>query len=64
MRRIGYIVLSFGFLACAANGGVPTQMNHQGVVSVSGQRFNGNGSFYFAIVAPSTGNRLLKCTTE
>ena len=64
MLRISYIVLSLGFLACAASAGVPTQINHQGVVSVNGQRFNGSGSFYFAIVDPSTSNRLSTCMME
>ena len=40
----------------AAGGGagicVPQQINHQGVVAVNGQRFNGNGDFKFALVAP------------
>ncbi|MEK6798241.1 MAG: hypothetical protein AABZ12_04695 [Planctomycetota bacterium] len=35
---------------------MPTKMNHQGVVSVNGQRFNGNGKFYFGIIDLGTGN--------
>lgn len=56
MLRVAYMVFSLGFLACVANGAVPTQINHQGVVSVNGQRFSGNGSFYFAIIDPASGN--------
>ncbi|MBI4717017.1 MAG: tail fiber protein [Planctomycetes bacterium] len=35
---------------------MPTQINHQGVVSVNGQRFSGDGLFYFAIIDTVTGN--------
>jgi len=41
---------------CPPPAPVPTQINHQGVVSVNGQRFNGNGRFYFAIIDPGSGN--------
>lgn len=41
---------------CPVPAPVPTQINHQGVVSVNGRRFNGEGDFYFAIVDPATGN--------
>ena len=41
---------------CPPRALVPTEINHQGVVSVNGQRFNGSGKFYFAIVDPATGN--------
>lgn len=41
---------------CPPPAPVPTQINHQGVVSVNGQRFTGNGQFYFAIIDPATGN--------
>lgn len=37
---------------------VPQQINHQGVVSVEGLRFNGTGIFKFAIVDPTTGINL------
>lgn len=30
---------------------VPSQISHQGVVSVNGVRFNGDGTFYFALVS-------------
>ncbi len=40
----------------AIGAGVPTQINHQGVVSVNGLRFTGSGDFKFAIVDPGTGN--------
>ena len=38
--------------------GIPLQINHQGVVSVNGLRFNGDGQFCFALVDPDTGNNL------
>ena len=41
---------------CPPPAPVPTQINHQGVVTVLGQRFTGDGSFYFAIIDPATGN--------
>lgn len=41
---------------CPPPAPVPTQINHQGVVSVNGQRFTGDGQFYFAIIDPVTGN--------
>ncbi len=37
---------------------VPAQINHQGVVSVDGARFTGQGQFKFAIVDPDTGNNV------
>ena len=37
---------------------VPSTINHQGVVTVSGKRFTGSGSFKFAIVDPDTGNNI------
>ena len=37
---------------------VPSAINHQGVVTVSGKRFTGTGSFKFAIVDPDTGNNV------
>lgn len=42
--------------SCPPPAPVPTQINHQGVVSVNGQRFTGNGNFYFAIIDPANGN--------
>ena len=36
-------------------GGVPHQLNFQGVVTVHGARFNGTGEFYFALIDPDTG---------
>ncbi len=42
--------------SCPPPSPVPTQINHQGIVSVNGQRFTGNGNFYFAIIDPATGN--------
>ena len=39
-------------------GSVPLQINHQGVVVVSGVRFNGTGEFRFALVDPDTGNNV------
>ena len=36
--------------------GVPMQINHQGVVTVSGVRFSGNGDFRFALVDPDVGS--------
>lgn len=40
-------------------GAVPTQMAHQGVVAVNGNRFTGNGTFYFALVGNGgAGNNL------
>lgn len=44
--------------AAQTQGVVPQQINHQGVVSVSGVRFNGIGCFKFAIVDPATGVNL------
>lgn len=41
---------------CPPPAPVPTQINHQGIVSVNGQRYTGNGQFYFAIIDPATGN--------
>lgn len=41
-----------------ASAAVPLRINHQGVVSVNGQRFTGSGSFRFAIVDPDTGLNL------
>ena len=38
--------------------GVPSAINHQGVVTVSGKRFSGLGQFKFAIVDPDTGNNV------
>lgn len=58
MLHLKRLVLSLCSLVCAAAASVPTQINHQGVVSVNGQRFTGNGIFYLAIVDPSTGNSL------
>lgn len=37
---------------------VPSTINHQGFVTVSGKRFTGSGSFKFAIVDPDTGNNV------
>ena len=37
---------------------IPSQINHQGVVSVSGARFTGTAQFCFAIVDPDTGNNV------
>ncbi len=38
-----------------SSGGIPLQINHQGLVKVNGFRFNGNGDFRFALVDPDTG---------
>jgi len=43
-------------LSQAAAFGVPMQINHQGVVTVSGVRFSGNGDFRFALVDPDVGS--------
>ena len=53
-------VFAAGILAVAsrATAEVPQQINHQGVVSVDGERFDGNGLFRFAIVDPDTGINL------
>ena len=37
---------------------VPSAINHQGIVTVSGKRFTGTGVFKFAIVDPDTGNNV------
>ncbi len=37
---------------------VPAAINHQGVVTVAGVRFSGNGSFRFALVNPDDGNNV------
>ncbi len=37
---------------------VPAHINHQGVVSVEGARFTGQGQFKFALVDPDTGNNV------
>ena len=37
---------------------IPLQINHQGVIKVDGEPFNGNGDFRFALVDPDTGNNL------
>ena len=37
---------------------VPKEINHQGVVSVNGQKFDGTGLFRFAIVDPDSGTNL------
>lgn len=37
---------------------VPSKINHQGVVIVSGARFSGQGQFKFAILDPDTGNNV------
>ncbi|MCG3198374.1 MAG: hypothetical protein GHCLOJNM_02873 [bacterium] len=34
---------------------IPLQMNHQGVIKVGGNPFNGNGDFRFALIDPDTG---------
>lgn len=44
--------------ALGAASDVPSQVNHQGLVSVSGVRFTGTGQFFFAIVDPDTGNNV------
>jgi hypothetical protein len=43
-------LLVFTFAAADLCAGVPKQISHQGVVAVNGQRFNGTGTFYFALV--------------
>lgn len=50
--RIQALVWLFATIAL----GVPMQINHQGVVTVSGVRFNGNGDFRFALVDPDVGS--------
>lgn len=53
------LALSFlGVSSIAVFASVPQQINHQGVVSVNGVRFNGVGSFKFAIIDPSSGINL------
>ncbi len=49
-------VVSLSSLVCLA--AVPQKVNHQGVVSVNTQRFNGTGTFRFAIVDPDAGVNL------
>ncbi len=39
-----------------SGGGIPLQINHQGVIMVGGSRFNGTGQFRFALVDPDEGN--------
>lgn len=47
------------FLSGPAQADIPQQISHQGVVSVNGVRFNGDGTFYFALVASGgAGNNL------
>ncbi len=38
--------------------GIPLQINHQGVVIVGGERFNGDGDFRFALVDPDSGDNV------
>jgi len=51
-------VFATGILAVAsrATAEVPQQINHQGVVSVNGERFDGPGAFRFAIIDPGDDN--------
>jgi len=56
-RSILTLVVVMG-TAKAAFAVVPQQINHQGVVNVNGNRFNGSGTFRFAIVDPDTGLNL------
>lgn len=58
-------VLFGPFVVCSGAGAsVPTQINHQGVVSVSGQWFARHGTLCFAITRPSTGSSLFRRKTE
>ena len=53
--KIPIVILCLSVTAYAE---VPKQINHQGVVSVNGVRFDGTGLFKFAIVDPDTGTNL------
>lgn len=52
------LVSAAGFGQLGGGGGIPLQINHQGVIMVSGARFNGDGDFRFALVDPDDGNNV------
>lgn len=54
MNRLSLFPLIVGLLPIAANGDIPLQVNHQGVVKVNGVPFDDSGDFRFAIVDPDT----------
>jgi hypothetical protein len=47
-----------GAVGQEAASGIPPEVNHQGVVTVNGHRFNGLGDFRFALVDSDTGKNL------
>lgn len=49
-----FIVLVMG-TGTVAHAAIPLLLNHQGVVSVQGEPFNGNGDFRFALLDPDDG---------
>lgn len=54
--KLRFTATAAALVACAfshVHADVPTQMNHQGAVSVDGNRFHGLGQFKFAIVNSS-----------
>ena len=48
IRRLAFVGLTFA--ALPAMGDIPTEISHQGVIAVHGERFIGQGEFYFALV--------------
>jgi hypothetical protein len=54
-RMLGTILVAVCVVSVPAYGEYPSQLHHQGVVAVHGERFTGDGDFQFALVDPNTG---------
>lgn len=58
MNRSASVLLLAFVVSTPAWGGVPQQINHQGIIRVNGAPFDGTGLFRFAIVDPDAGTNL------
>ncbi len=54
-NRVGCILLLAAQMATAD---VPATLSHQGVIAVNGERFTGQGDFWFALINPANGENL------
>lgn len=52
------VLIVIGAAALPVRAGVPLRINHQGAISVHGERFTGQGDFWFALVNPANGENL------